>query len=278
LVAAVALSAGLVPQTDTIIPLGSATRLNVEMLRGQVTVRTWERNELRIVADHSPSEYVEIERDDGTVRLDVGTEWGAPGSVEFDLTVPASLDMNIEGAWMAVDLEGVSGEVSVETVQGPVRLVGGRGFVKIVSVHGPVECRGAEGRIELEAVNAGVEVFDARGEITVSTVNGSITMRGIESRLVEANTMNGGVSYDGTLRDDGRYSFNTHNGDLSVAVPAGVNATVSVSTFSGGFESDFPLTLSQTKAGGKQFHFTIGTGGARIELESFGGSIRLRRP
>jgi hypothetical protein len=52
--------------------------------------------------------------------------------------------------------------------------------------------------------------------------------------------------------------------------------TITVATFNGDFESDFPVTIMGTRD--KRFSFTIGDGSARLELETFGGSIRLRRP
>ena len=57
-----------------------------------------------------------------------------------------------------------------------------------------------------------------------------------------------------------------------------MGASVSLSTFNGDFDFDFPVTLTETRGGDKRFGFTLGTGSARIELSSFGGTIRLRRP
>jgi DUF4097 and DUF4098 domain-containing protein YvlB len=107
-------------------------------------------------------------------------------------------------------------------------------------------------------------------------VNGEIRLERITSPSVEGATVNGEIVYDGTIQDNGRYWFNTHNGDLVVSVPRNANVTVSVSTFNGEFESDFPVTLTGTR--GKRFNFTLGGGSARLELESFGGTIRLVRP
>ncbi len=52
--------------------------------------------------------------------------------------------------------------------------------------------------------------------------------------------MNGDVEYDGPVRNGGRYSLSSHNGDLTLVVAEGTNASVAVSTFNGEFESDFP--------------------------------------
>ena len=108
------------------------------------------------------------------------------------------------------------------------------------------------------------------------TVNGDVQLQKVQSDNVEANTVNGDVVYDGTIRPNGRYRLVTHNGDITVTIAEGTSAVVSVSTFQGEFESAFPVTLTGRR--GKQFDFTLGSGSARIELESFAGTIRLERP
>ncbi len=50
---------------------------------------------------------------------------------------------------------------------------------------------------------------------------------------------------------------------------------MSVSTYDGDFEADFPVSVTTTK---RRFTFTLGSGSARVELESFDGNIHLRRP
>ena len=51
---------------------------------------------------------------------------------------------------------------------------------------------------------------------------------------------------------------------------------MSVSTYAGQFESDFPVTIDGITAR-KRMTFTMGTGTARLELESFDGTVALRR-
>jgi hypothetical protein len=58
------------------------------------------------------------------------------------------------------------------------------------------------------------------------------------------------------------------------------NATVFVRTFQGDFTADFPVQLPEgqnPRSGSKRFNFTLGSGSARIELQSFGGDIVLAR-
>ena len=52
--------------------------------------------------------------------------------------------------------------------------------------------------------------------------------------------------------------------------------SVSVSTFNGDFSACFPVQLTgKTK---HRFNFTLGSGSARLELESFSGDIKICRP
>jgi DUF4097 and DUF4098 domain-containing protein YvlB len=188
------------------------------------------------------------------------------------------MDVEISGVNVDVELRGVRGRVEVETVQGDVTVRGGRRDIALRTVSGDVVLSDAVGRIAVESTNGDIDLVGVTGEITAATLNGDVMFRNIQSDAVEATTVNGDIDYSGTISEDGRYTLDTHNGDISVAVPDGTNATVSVSTFSGEFESDFPVTLAETPVGGKRLSLALGNGSARVELESFGGTIRLYRP
>src|SRR6266516_2101933 len=139
--------------------------------------------------------------------------------------------------------------------------------------------------LALSGVYTDISVEGSQGEITAETVQGTVNVSGgvgnvslvqIESANTEATTVNGDVTYDGIIKDGGRYRFSTHDGDLRVSIPEKSSVSVSVSTFNGDFSACFPVQLTgKTK---HRFSFTIGSGSARLELESFNGDIRLCRP
>jgi DUF4097 and DUF4098 domain-containing protein YvlB len=67
---------------------------------------------------------------------------------------------------------------------------------------------------------------------------------------------------------------------VRLRLPAAVGAQLSVSTFNGGIESDFPITLKPGEHGigasqAKRLNFTLGQGSARILAETFSGDITL---
>ena len=89
------------------------------------------------------------------------------------------------------------------------------------------------------------------------TVNGEIALEGVNAATVDANTVNGDICVCRPNRNGGRYSFSTHNGDITLTVAEGTSANVAVSTFNGEFESEFPVPMSGTRKG-KGFNFTLG--------------------
>jgi hypothetical protein len=266
-------------QTDTTVAVERGTRLEISRLGGDVTVETWERNAVRVRGEHGSTEYIEVRTAGGAVTVAARGRRGGRGHiVDYALTVPTWMDLNLTGTYGDITVNGAGARVVAETVEGDVLVTGGRGLVSLKSIEGDIDLEGASGEINLYAVDGAIRARNLDGRVTAETVDGDIVLSSVQSSDVTATTVDGDVEYDGALRDDGRYRFITHDGDLVVSVPERVNATVSVATFSGTFESDFPVTLREARRG-RRFSFVLGSGSARVELESFEGTIRLlRRP
>ena len=267
----------LVQQIDTTVPAQTGQRLVVDSYGGEIDVKTWGRNAVRVEADPSSRTAVEVSSSSGAVSVRTEGRRGPPSQVDFTITVPAWMGLDLSGVYTDVKVTGVRAPITVETVQGEVDVNGGEGTVSLRSVQGHVILRGAKGRIDVHSVNEDVRVFDASGEITAETVNGEVVLERVDATSLEAETVNGDLAYDGPLRSGGRYTLSSHNGDVTIAAAENASAMVTVSTFSGEFESDFPVPLKETRKG-RRFSFTLGGGSAQVSLESFQGTVRLVRP
>ena len=267
----------LIQQIDSTVPVERGQRLEVDLFAGDVDVKTWSKNAVRVVADPDGRGRVEIERSATSLSVRTTGRRGPPPTTDIAITVPAWMALDISGVYTDITIAGARGPITAETVQGDVSAEGGDGLVSVKSVQGGVSVTGAKGRIEANSVNADVEVRRSTGEISTETVNGSIDLVGTDATTLTATSVNGDLNYDGPLHSGGRYALSTHNGDITVTVAEGASAAVSVSTFNGEFESDFPVTLTETRKG-KRFNFTIGSGSAQVTLESFQGTISLVRP
>ncbi len=265
-----------VPQPDTTIVVRPGTALEIENFGGAIEVKTWDKDALKIAADHSLRDLVTIERTGSAIRLKVKSKRWVPATVRYRIVAPRWMKLELSGVNTDIDVQDSRGEIRAETVQGDITVRGGTGPASLSSVQGGIYAVGVRGRVEASSVNEKVRLANVVGSIFAESVNGGIEIEGAQSDSVEASTINGPVSYEGVVSDDGFYRFATHNGCIDVAMPERSNAVVSLSTFSGGIDSSFPVTLKKIKS--KRFETMFGSGRARIELESFQGTIFLRRP
>ncbi len=261
--------------TDTSFAVPTGSQLAVHNFQGDIVVRPWGKNQVRIIAEHGARARIVVNRE-GT-SYDVRARGPRrPESVDYMITAPPWMALDVEGVHGDIDIEGWKSDVVVETVNGNVALTGGEGLIRLSSVTGEVKVERARGRLQLSTVEDGIEVHDATGEISAEAVIGDVMLDRVRSTLLEASSVNGDIQFTGWVDAAGRYRFSTHNGDLDVQLPQAGDATVNVSTFSGGFESAFPMRFTDAQPG-RNFRFTLGTGKASVDLESFMGTINLRR-
>ena len=129
------------------------------------------------------------------------------------------MPIKIDGQFNFVTIEGTQAEVSVENVRGDIIVKGGNG-VTAKSIEGDVTVEGAKGRIDGELRQRGRQVSGSSGEICGG--NGERTDRPVAHRggYVEARTINGDITYEGTAVNGGRYRLTTHNGSIIVGYPS----------------------------------------------------------
>jgi len=246
---------------------------------GTTHITTWDRDAVRIRAQHGSRDVIEIELRGSVLSVEAERERGGmPAFVDYEITVPRAMAVDVDGVDNEVTVEGVAGNIQVSTVEGGITVRGAGGEVAVTTVEGDILLEGGRGRIAISGVEGSVSVTGARGTVSVETVEGDITLENVESADVDLSTVEGNVTYRGTVQDGGRYRLTSHEGDLVLAAPPGFNAAVSVATFDGTFEADpaFSVQVSQVRPG-RRFSFTLGTGSAKVELESFDGAIRLEK-
>jgi DUF4097 and DUF4098 domain-containing protein YvlB len=263
--------------SDTTVSVRANARLELDNFGGSIRVRTWDRNQVRVRAEHGRRDWVSVSASGSVVRVEAESRNGIAHTVDYEITVPAAMSLDLSGNDTSIDVEGVRGEVDAETVQGNVTVSGGSGRVRLESVQGQIILRNARGRIDVSTVNRGIYLTDVTGDVVAETVNGPIVMEGVQASTVDAATVNGTILYDGAIRDGGDYLMSTHNGSIWLVVPNGTNANVNVSTFNGKLDASFPISLKES-TNRKRFSFALGSGSAQIDLETFGGDVRFRRP
>lgn len=266
-------------ETDTTVAVQRGARLTVDNFGGEVRVRGWNESRVRVRASHSSRDRITVSAGPSVVSVKSSGRMGPSHLVEYEISVPTWMAVSVEGVYLDIDIAGVQGDVYAETVEGDVTLQGGNGVIELQSVEGDVVATDARGRIKATSIDGDVRLNSVNAAIIAESVDGEVIIDGAESSSVEASSTDGDIFYNGTIRDGGRYSLITHDGDITMAVPERTNATFTLATFDGTVDASFPINMPPRGEHSKRrYTATLGSGSARVELETFDGEILLRRP
>lgn len=264
---------------DTVVAFDARGAVTVSCPGGAVIVTAGERNEIRVRA----------RTESGAIRF---TSSGARASLEpmagrgcsdgrFEVTVPAGARVTASTWSGSISIRGIAGDVDAHAQSGDVEVRDAGGRLEVESLSGDVTVTSVAGDVALHTVSGDIVLTGARGAVEVESVSGDTELRDVTATQVRTHTTSGDVTFAGRISGTGRYEFHTHSGEVRLRLPADVGAQLSVSTFSGGIESDFPITLKAGEHGigaaqAKRLNFSLGQGTARITAETFSGDITLK--
>jgi hypothetical protein len=234
--------------TDTTLRVAPGITLSLTNLSGDITVQVWDRNEVRVNAEHDRRDRITTAIKDGMLRLGVDSPEGGPADVEWNLTVPAYLPLEIQGLESEIAVTGLRASVIAKSLRGDVRVNACQGPMELISTEGDVHAEDVNGDVTASSLNRSVRLVRVRGPIQAQSVNGDIQMDDVSSRKVNASTLNGKVYYASKFQPHGRYELSSHNGNVYVGVDRTESMNVTVSSFNGMFESSIPLPPTPPEA------------------------------
>lgn len=157
-----------------------------------------------------------------------------------------------------------------------VRVPEGVNFVGQTVTEGVV-LTGLRSNAEGYSIAGDVLISDVRGGIIdAASISGDITFERVDAPRVYAGTLSGDVRFAGTVRPNGDYSFLSHTGELSVALPARSGVTLYVFSPRSGLHSSVDLVPASATAR-RRFTGRQGNGSARMSLTTMNGEVAIRR-
>jgi DUF4097 and DUF4098 domain-containing protein YvlB len=287
---------------------GATGMVEITVPAGAVRVTGWSRNEVQVTGHLSRStDRVQISGGRGSMEVEVVSGSGRPGNATLTVHVPAGKSVEVQTSGGPVHVTGITGDVeavnrggpltvegsprdveltstggpvtvnatarsvSVNSTGGPVTIGGTvRGLAEVNAMSGPVTVTAAAERVEINALSGPVRITNAGGPVEVASVSGPVYLAGRRlSGSIE--NVSGGVVVEGTL--GGGLSVESHSGDVELRLPAGTAADVDVTTYSGGFRSDF----GAGRRDGNERHLRLGRGGMELSITTFSGNVKLTR-
>jgi DUF4097 and DUF4098 domain-containing protein YvlB len=243
--------------------------VTVRNLNGRINVKSWQKLEVLVVADHV-SEKSEVDAEQVGNRIDIVThlisENVGPKELEanYEITVPEETELQVktDSGWVVV--ERVTGDMTIETVTASVDLKEVAGYLVIRTNEGSLVC------------------FRCAGRIDFRSTSGNATFTQPLSANVRASTLsNGRIVFDGNFLRGGIYKLQTYNGPIEVRFSETDSFDLSATT-QGQVDSQATLKppVHNRRSNSRFSNSLFGTfneGLARVELTSFNGTIRILR-
>jgi DUF4097 and DUF4098 domain-containing protein YvlB len=129
------------------------------------------------------------------------------------------------------------------------------------SVSGDVHVTGVTGHLHASAVSGDVHIKDVSGSVSATAVSGDVNVE--IARLEGAEDM----------------KFSTVSGDVTLSLPASLDADVDMSSFSGSIKTDFPVEVRSEKFGSRNWaRGKLGDGSRRLRISTVSGDVNMRHP
>ena len=261
---------------DTLVDVQEGEQLVLRDFGGTVVLESWTRPVIRAEVDSKEAPNFQVSRSGNRVELRMPGGRTPVSGEDFRLTIPQWMDVEISGKEVEVEVYDVSGDVTVRNFRGDLFFQDLSGSVDAYTAEGSIEGYGLTGTAHLQTGEDEIVVVHSTAILDLETVDGDIRLEGMESRRISVRTTDGEIEFSGRVLEGGDYGFYSHGGDIQIRLAEPVDLDARVLAYGGEFQSDFPVRTKGFRSG-ESLDFTLGSGGARMVVETFDGEVSLLR-
>lgn len=203
-----------------------------------------------------------------------------PKPTHLEVWVPARTKLWIKTATANIDITGVDGQLDLYVVSGTIDVNASPRELNAEAIDGDIHVIGSPAWLRAKSASGTITLRGSSADAAFSTVSGAIRVDGGSFERTKVETVTGNITFTGMLDRSGTFDFDTHSGNVDIAIPGSVNADVSVVTIAGNITNS--LSKARPVSGrfgrGIELNVEIGGGGAKVSVRTFKGPVTLRRP
>ncbi len=258
------------------VAVRSGGKLEVDLSAGSLEIETHDENRVDVEASSSgwSGGLTFTLTGDGThAKLTASrVGWFPGGRARARVRVPENFSLDLETRGGSIEIDEVGGSVRAHTSGGRIELEGAVGRVELSSSGGSIRVEDVEGDTVLRTSGGSITASDIDGAIEAVSSGGPIRIDDVDGP-VRARSSGGGI----TVRFDGAPAgeLQTSGGGIEVEYPEGQGAELAARA-SGGRISIEPQLAVTGEIEANRVRGRLGPGGAKLELETSGGNIRVR--
>ncbi len=259
----------------------SGGMLVVDVESGHVEIRTGNGSGITVevsVERGDLDDYVELSFNETGDGLEIigkkprGGRRNHDGGIEYLITAPSRMDLDISSGGGHIQIEDVEGQVEVSTGGGHVKIRDIRGDLDVQTGGGHLEIGEVDGTLSVKTGGGHIEVDDVRGDVEASSGGGHINVGNVEGDL-EVHTGGGHISAETV---DGRVVLKSGGGNISVKRGA---SDAEIETGGGNVTLREMEGHVRVRTDGGDIDVALADGNSQgVDLETDDGTIELRIP
>jgi len=262
--------------------------LDIKDIRGDVTVTTWTKDEVKIHEIKQMDIYTKKEAAAAMKESEAGYTMsnntihvGGSGfnrkwiQSSFDIVVPVQFNCNIKTRGGDLAITNLTGKVMAVTGGGDIQLTKIDGLAKATTGGGDIVIKQTSQEVNAITGGGDVDIVDSQGPITVKTGGGDVTVYRTKDQVI-VTTGGGDIEISNTI---GNLQITTGGGEIHITE---ANGDVTVTTGGGEIEiHNIKGNFQATTGGGSISVKTITgtlrvtTGGGDIELLDIKGAVKV---
>jgi|GEM_PF-996483 len=259
--------------TKTFKTAAATPRIVVDTFNGEVTVTIGNPGSVKAVIGKWSTGSTQEAAEDGLVGIEANMSQEAD-AIHIKTQVTQKNFLGSRGANVALQVPK-GAVLDLISGNGKIAATGNLGDITAKTSNGTVEVKESSGKLDLSSGNGKIAVVGGAGKLVLHTSNGEIDIKS-DHAVIDAQSGNGTVTFSGTL-GDGDHLFQTHNGKVTLTLPAEAQFHIDAETKNGKINSDFKLKTSRRRSNSKM-QGTIGDDPATtIKIRVGNGSIDVHK-
>lgn len=262
--------------------LGMEAALRIHNMVGSVVVHGWNKDTLLVRGTLSPGDSFHMGGDYKGAKMFVeSVNDRNPKPTRLEIWVPARARVWVKTATANIDVSDVAGGLDLYVVSGTIDVRGNPRELNAEAIDGDIHITGSPSWVRAKSATGTITFQGASPDVGMSTVSGPIRIdggKGVFERT-KVETVSGNISFAGRLDRSGGFNFDTHSGNIDVAIPDKTGATFSVVTIAGTITNN--LSRKNPIPGrfgrGAELVMDESGGGANVSVRTFKGPVTLRK-
>ncbi len=259
--------------------------VEVSNVSGSVEIIGWDRAEVSVSGSiWDGADDLVFEADGRRTRIEVKLPRNSKRVKASNLVIRMPVNAELDATTVSADItvDGVRGDQRLQTVSGEVATEIWARDLEAKTVSGDIDIRGNDERADVvvTAVSGDIDAANLSGELSISSVSGDVDASGEQFERLRVKTVSGDMGLDVSLADDGRADLESVNGDIELRLANVDNIEFDLETFNGDIRDVFGERAQRTSkyAPGHELRITVGTGSARVRIETLNGDIDVLSP